>query len=299
MDALGTGSTAKSDALWLRTTSDAVRPRWWGQEPASPACGSCWTHRAASRLAWAQCSPRASKRACAATPATARKAPASARSRRRYHGDGITIELRTLQGSATTARNHHRGRGATIAHDDTAYEEWGASGSIRIDPGTAGRGLSLTITPTWGSAASEAEQLWSATRPERTRAQRRVRSRTAPRRRGRLRSQSTARIRPREMPVRDAFDWRVADWWTRGQYRKHSPTAARALTLRTGLRWNASQSATLGLEATNAKTAGQTPRRRTPSCSAPQSASEPALRYRTAPEPRAQAHHPPSRQEPD
>ena len=65
----------------------------------------------------------------------------------RYQGAGITIEgnVRTL-----------------IAHDEAAYKEWGASGAIRIDPGTAGRGLSLTVAPTWGNAASEAEQLWSA-----------------------------------------------------------------------------------------------------------------------------------------
>ena len=64
-----------------------------------------------------------------------------------YQGAGISIEgkVRTL-----------------IVHDDSAYEEWGASGSVRIDPGTSGRGLSLSITPTWGNAASEAEQLWSA-----------------------------------------------------------------------------------------------------------------------------------------
>ena len=49
-----------------------------------------------------------------------------------------------------------------VVHNDDAYEEWGASASIRIDPGSDGRGMSLTITPTWGSAASEAEQLWGA-----------------------------------------------------------------------------------------------------------------------------------------
>ena len=61
----------------------------------------------------------------------------------RYQASGITIEgaVRTL-----------------IAHDDAAYEEWGASGSVRIDPGTSGRGLALTIAPTWGNAASEAER---------------------------------------------------------------------------------------------------------------------------------------------
>ena len=29
-------------------------------------------------------------------------------------------------------------------------------------PRAAGRGLSLTIAPTWGNAANEAEQIWSA-----------------------------------------------------------------------------------------------------------------------------------------
>ena len=52
-----------------------------------------------------------------------------------------------------------------IAHDDEAYEEWGASASVRIDPDSDGRGMSLSITPTWGSAAGEAEQLWSARDP--------------------------------------------------------------------------------------------------------------------------------------
>ena len=63
-----------------------------------------------------------------------------------YQGTGISIEgkVRTL-----------------VAHDEDAYEEWGASFAVRVDPGSDGRGLSLSITPTWGSAASEAEQLWS------------------------------------------------------------------------------------------------------------------------------------------
>ena len=63
-----------------------------------------------------------------------------------YQGASVTIEgnVRTL-----------------VAHDDSAYREWRASAAIRIDPGGDGRGMSLSITPTWGSAASEAEQLWS------------------------------------------------------------------------------------------------------------------------------------------
>ena len=41
------------------------------------------------------------------------------------------------------------------------YEEWGASGSIRINPGDSGRGLSLTVAPVWGAASSAVERLWS------------------------------------------------------------------------------------------------------------------------------------------
>ena len=49
-----------------------------------------------------------------------------------------------------------------LAHEDTDYREWGASGSVRIDPGAAGLGLSLTLTPAWGADSGGAERLWSA-----------------------------------------------------------------------------------------------------------------------------------------
>ena len=63
----------------------------------------------------------------------------------RYQGAGITIEgaVRTL-----------------VAHEESGYEEWGASGSVRVQPGASGRGLSLTFSPTWGAAASGVEKLW-------------------------------------------------------------------------------------------------------------------------------------------
>ena len=49
-----------------------------------------------------------------------------------------------------------------VAHEESGYEEWGASGSVRIDPDGSGRGLSLTLTPTWGNASSAAGRLWSS-----------------------------------------------------------------------------------------------------------------------------------------
>ena len=48
-----------------------------------------------------------------------------------------------------------------VAHEDTNYVEWGASGSMRIEPDASGRGLSLRIAPTWGADSGGAERLWS------------------------------------------------------------------------------------------------------------------------------------------
>ena len=48
-----------------------------------------------------------------------------------------------------------------LAHSDGAYEEWGASGSLRLDPGISGRGVSLAVVPVWGAASDGVEQLWS------------------------------------------------------------------------------------------------------------------------------------------
>ena len=48
-----------------------------------------------------------------------------------------------------------------LAHEDSDYGEWGASGSVRIAPGPDGQGLALTLSPTWGAASSGVEGLWS------------------------------------------------------------------------------------------------------------------------------------------
>ena len=41
-----------------------------------------------------------------------------------------------------------------VAHEDDAYREWGASASVRIDPGADRRGLTLSVAPSWGAAAT-------------------------------------------------------------------------------------------------------------------------------------------------
>ena len=65
----------------------------------------------------------------------------------RYTAGAVTIEAqaRTL-----------------LAHEASGYEDWGASGAIRVTPSPAGRGLTLSIAPAWGRTGSAAEPLWSA-----------------------------------------------------------------------------------------------------------------------------------------
>ena len=48
-----------------------------------------------------------------------------------------------------------------LVHEDSKYEEWGASAAIRLEPGKQGRGLSLSVVPTWGTS-NNVDRLWSA-----------------------------------------------------------------------------------------------------------------------------------------
>ena len=49
---------------------------------------------------------------------------------------------------------------ALLAHEDGSYREWGVAGSVHLDPGSVGRGLSLRLDSAWGPAGSGAEALW-------------------------------------------------------------------------------------------------------------------------------------------
>ena len=50
---------------------------------------------------------------------------------------------------------------ALVAHEESGYKEWGASGAIRVNPDASGKGLTLAVSPTWGNAGSQTSQLWS------------------------------------------------------------------------------------------------------------------------------------------
>ena len=65
----------------------------------------------------------------------------------RYVSGGLTLEAEVRK---------------LLVHEDSKYDEWGASAAIRLDPGKQGRGLSLSIVPTWGTASNDIDRLWSA-----------------------------------------------------------------------------------------------------------------------------------------
>ena len=65
----------------------------------------------------------------------------------RYTVDSVTVEA---------------GARTLVAHEDSAYKEWGASAAIRVTPDASGRGLTLSIAPAWGQTGSGAQRLWSA-----------------------------------------------------------------------------------------------------------------------------------------
>ena len=53
-------------------------------------------------------------------------------------------------------------RGRTlIAHEAAGFGEWGASASVRLDPGAEGRGLSFSLAPTLGAASNGVDRLWT------------------------------------------------------------------------------------------------------------------------------------------
>ena len=141
----------------------------------------------------------------------------------RYAGTGFRIEG-TVRGLAL--------------HDESAYEEWGASGSVHIEPGGAGRGLSFTLAPAWGNPSSAGRRLWSA------------------------------RDAVDLAPTRDIEAGRRLDAEVGYGLRSPSgpgvvtPYAAISVgegagrTLRTGTRWRLAPAATLGLEASRAGSPG-------------------------------------------
>ena len=129
-----------------------------------------------------------------------------------------------------------------LAHEDSDYQEWGASGSLRIAPGAGGQGLSLTLSPTWGAASSGIDGLWSR--------------------------QTTAGLAPqgnRAAPtgrLNAEIGYGVAAPFSTGLLTPYAGTVltdGAARTYRLGTRWTSISGLTLNLEGQRQEPAGQQP----------------------------------------
>ena len=218
-------STVRTDALWLRATSDRTERLLAAQADVTRLrlmidAGRAFTAGAGTLTPTIEAGVRHD--AGDAEEGVGFEVGAGLA----YQGTGISIEgkVRTL-----------------VAHDEDAYEEWGASFAVRIDPGSDGRGLSLSITPTWGSAASEAEQLWS--------------TRTAEDLVG-----NTEFEAEQHLDAELGYGVRgPGGWGTLTPFGGLTLADSARRTLRTGLRWKASQRATVGLETTREDGTGEGP----------------------------------------
>ena len=77
-------------------------------------------------------------------------------------GAGVEIGGRIRYADAGSGLTVEASARTLIAHEDSGYREWGAGGSVRLDPGASGRGLSLSLAPVWGTPSSGVDRLWSA-----------------------------------------------------------------------------------------------------------------------------------------
>ena len=139
----------KSDAFWVRTSSDAVR-----SETGNLGAAEADVSRIRLLVEGARTFDTGG----------ATLTPSLEMGVRHDGGDAETgTDLEAGAGLAyTSGALTVEGRvRMLVAHEASGYEEWGASGSVRLDPGASGRGLSLSVSPSWGNAQSGTSQLWS------------------------------------------------------------------------------------------------------------------------------------------
>ena len=140
----------KTDALWMRVISEAAE-------------GLPGVRADARRLRLVLDASRVVETAGGATLTPRVEAGVRRDGGDTQRGTGLEVGagLRYAR-SAVTVEGRVR---ALVLHEASGYEEWGASGSVRVEPSGSGRGLSLTLAPTWGDASSAVERLWSLRDP--------------------------------------------------------------------------------------------------------------------------------------
>ena len=48
-----------------------------------------------------------------------------------------------------------------LVHERAGFREWRAGGALRFDPGAPGRGVALSVAPSWGVATVDSQRLWA------------------------------------------------------------------------------------------------------------------------------------------
>ena len=139
----------RADALWVRTESEALRS---GSGFLSAATADT------SRMRLILEGERAYR-----LPNGGTLTPALELGVRRDGGDAETGTGIEAGARVSFKRQNLAVEGAVrtlLSHEDEEYGEWGASASIRLEPGRDGRGLSFSVAPSWGATGSAAERLW-------------------------------------------------------------------------------------------------------------------------------------------
>ena len=151
-EAGGFALALKADAFWVRTESDAV---------SAPGVGNLAAARGeSSRMRAVLDGSRTF-----AFPGGATLTPSVELGVRHDGGDaetGTGVELGAGLGYADPSRGLDmalRVHGLS-AHAGDEYSEWGVSGSLRLVPGDAGRGLSASLTPSYGADPGGSQRLW-------------------------------------------------------------------------------------------------------------------------------------------
>ncbi len=77
-------------------------------------------------------------------------------------GTGVEIGAGVSYADPATGLSLEAKARMLASHADSDYEEWGASATVRLDPGERGRGLSFSLSPTFGTPSGSADRLWGA-----------------------------------------------------------------------------------------------------------------------------------------
>ena len=153
-EAGGFALALKADAFWVRTESDRVAATEFGSLAAARGESS----RVRAVLDGSRTFALA--RGAALTPSVELGV-------RHDGGDaetGTGVEFGAGLGYADPSRGLDMAlkvHGLAV-HAQDGYDEWGVSGQLRLVPGgNAGRGLSASLTPSWGVDPSGSERLWA------------------------------------------------------------------------------------------------------------------------------------------